>query len=163
MMISDFAMSNYYVKNNISGKSGGKFPFKSPEQYKDSDILGFEPDRFALGVLLCLLFSNKHPCGYTSIQVLKRNPKKLKRGWENWANRGPRKIDIKNYKLKGLIEQLLSVIPDRRPTFSECFDIIQSEFEACHRQQAERSLFYIDYFKGEYNNVPRSELPNRYN
>ena len=26
MMISDFAMSNYYLKNKVEGKSGGKFP-----------------------------------------------------------------------------------------------------------------------------------------
>jgi len=163
MMISDFAMSNYYLKNNIAGKAGGKFPFKAPEQYKDSGIVGFEPDRFALGVLLCLLFSNRHPCGYAGSQVLNKNPKKIKGGWEKWSSSGARIVNVKNAKIQGLIGRLLSKTPDERPTFTECFDQIQSEYIACNKEQAEVSMFYMNYFKGEYNDVPRKELPHRHN
>ncbi|MEM9272037.1 MAG: protein kinase [Cyanobacteria bacterium P01_F01_bin.143] len=162
MMISDFAMSNYYLKNNIDGKAGGKFPFKAPEQYKNSDLMCFQPDRFALGVLLCLLFSNKHPCGHSAAQVLKKNPKKIKGGWENWAKNGERVIQVKNKKLKKLIEKLLLAWPSQRPSFSDCFAQIQSEYESYYPEQAKISINLINCSKDEYDKVPRENLRHKY-
>jgi serine/threonine protein kinase len=163
MMISDFAMSNYYLKDQIAGKSGGKFPFKAPEQYKESKISGFSPDKFSLGVLLCLLFSKKHPCGHLASQVLKRNPKKLKTSWETWAKEGQRKIDVSNLKLKNLILRLLSVEPLCRPSYEECFSSIKELYEDEYKSDFETSMFYINYFDKQHMDWPREELKVRVN
>lgn len=163
MMLSDFAMSNYYLKDNVAGKSGGKFPFKAPEQYKESEITDFYPDRFSLGVLLCLLFSNKHPCGYSAAQVLKKNPKKLKTSWETWAKEGQRTIDISNSKLKDLILRLLSVEPLCRPSYEECLGCIKELYKDKYTNDFETSMFYIDYFDKQHMDWPREELKVRVN
>lgn len=162
MMISDFAMSNYYLKNQIDGKSGGKFPFKAPEQYKNTNIDGFEPDKFALGVLLCLLFSGKHPCGYLAHQVLKKNPKKLKTSWETWSNEGERNIAVSNSTIKGLIENLLSSSPKGRPSYEECFKVISLQYQAGYPSEYDTSLFYIDYFDKQHSDWPIEELKCKY-
>lgn len=163
MMISDFAMSNYYIKNQVAGKSGGKFPFKAPEQYENSNLVGFAPDRFALGVLLCLLFSGKHPCGHLARQVLKKNPKKLKTSWETWSKEGQRDITVSNETLGRLIERLLSVNPKERPNYEECFNIISGQYEAFDASEYETTLYYIDYFDKQCCDRPREELKFRVN
>lgn len=160
MMISDFAMSNYYKKNKIDGKCGGKFPFKAPEQYKNSNIIEFEPDRFSLGVLLCMLFSNQHPCGFLPSQILKKNPKKF--SWECWANHGERIINVDNKIICNLIVRLLSKEPLERPDFKECFDVLKQEYFKFDFKQAEISIFQIDYFDKEHCEYPREKLKCKY-
>jgi serine/threonine protein kinase len=163
LMISDFAMSNYYLKNNIDGKSGGKFPFKAPEQYSSMDIKGFEPDRFALGVILCMLFTNKHPCGHTSSQVLKKNPKKLKTSWDKWALEGQRSVEFHNDTIVDLIIGLLCPVPGSRPNFNHCFDVLKQEFRKHDSAQCEISKFYIDYFESQSIDYPREKIKFRVN
>ncbi|HBR1488351.1 TPA: protein kinase family protein [Klebsiella quasipneumoniae subsp. similipneumoniae] len=164
MMISDFAMSNYYLKNNVEGKAGGKFPFKAPEQYEFNSVDGFYPDKFALGVLLCILFSSKHPCGYPAKEMLRKNIKnRYKINWEKWALSGDRVIDLKNSTIRELIIQLLSVDPEKRPNYDQCFNIIKSEFEKVNKEQCDFSLFYIDYFDGLHDEWPREQLKIRVN
>src|SRR5690554_1734545 len=161
MMISDFAMSNYYIKDQVSGKSGGKFPFKAPEQYKGSSLKGFSPDKFALGILLCIMFSGKHPCGHTASQVLKKNPKKLKTSWETWSKSNDNIINVDNVAVKNLIGALLSTNPEERPGFDECFRIIKEQYQTLHPSEYETSMFYINYFDQEHENWPRKELKVR--
>lgn len=163
MMISDFAMSNYYIKDQVAGKSGGKFPFKAPEQYKESEITNFSPDKFSLGVLLCLLFTSKHPCGHSASQVLKKNPKKLKTSWETWAKEGQRTIDISDSKLNDLILRLLSVEPLCRPSYEECIECIKKLYKDKYTNDFETSMFYIDYFDKQHMDWPREELKVRVN
>lgn len=164
MMISDFAMSNYYLKNHVEGRAGGKFPFKAPEQYTSSDINGFSPDKFSLGVLLCILFTNKHPCGNSAKEMLKKNVKKrFKINWERWALSGDRVIDLENSAIRELIVQLLSIAPEKRPSYDRCFNIIKSEFEKINKEQCYFSLFYIDYFDGLHGEWPREQLKIRVN
>lgn len=163
MMISDFAMSNYYIKDQVAGKSGGKFPFKAPEQYNDSEIIGFAPDKFSLGVLLCLFFSGKHPCGHSASQVLKKNPKKLKTSWETWAKEGQRKVDVSDLRLKNIILKLLSVEPASRPSYEECFSCIKELYKGKYENDFNTSIFYINYFDKQHMEWPREELKIRVN
>lgn len=163
MMISDFAMSNYYLKDQVAGKSGGKFPFKAPEQYKESQVEGFDPDKFSLGILLCLLFSGKHPCGNSAAQVLKKNPKKPKTSWETWSNEGRRMIDIDNSRLSGLIDGLLSVQPLQRPSYEECFRCVKDLYKEKYPNDFKISMFYIDYFDKQLMDWPREKLEVRVN
>lgn len=163
MMISDFAMSNYYVKNNIDGRAGGKFPFKAPEQYKDSQLSGFKPDRFALGVLLCMLFTGKHPCGFKKNQVLKKNPKKLKTSWETWAHSETKTVSFHNTEVSNLISKLLSTEPEERPNHKECFVVIRKQFEKFNPNEYSTAMFYIEYFDRQYSAYPREKLRTRVN
>lgn len=163
MMISDFAMSNYYVKNNIAGRAGGKFPFKAPEQYEDSQLSDFEPDRFALGVLLCMLFTGKHPCGYGPEQILRNNPKKLKTSWKTWANSGTKTVDFHNDEVTNLIIKLLSTEPNERPDYKECFDVIRTQFKAFNSDEYSNAMFYIGYFDQQHSSYPREKLRTKVN
>ena len=163
MMISDFAMSNYYVKNNIDGRAGGKFPFKAPEQYKDSQLSDFEPDRFALGVLLCMLFTGKHPCGFKQNQVFKKNPKKLKTSWKTWAHSGSKTVNFHNNEVSNLISSLLSTEPEERPNYNECFGVIRKQFEIFNPNEYSTAMFHIDYFDKQYSAYPRDKLSTRVN
>lgn len=163
LRISDLAMSNYYIMDQVAGRSGGKFPFKAPEQYKDSEIIGFAPDRFSLGVFLCLFFSGKHPCGHSALQVLKKNPKKLKTSWETWAKEGQRKVDISDSSLKDLILKLLSVEPISRPSYEECFSCIKGLYKSKYESDFNASMSYINYFDKQRIECPREEIKVRVN
>ncbi|MFH8136346.1 protein kinase [Pantoea osteomyelitidis] len=163
LMISDFAMSNYYIKNNIDGKSGGKFPFKAPEQYSSTNIEGFKPDHFALGVILCMLFTNKHPCGYQPNEILRKNPKKLKTSWESWAVVGKMTVDFHNENVANLILSLLCPEPNARPDFKRCFEVLEQEFQKHDSVQCEISKFYIEYFEKQSIDYPREKINFRLN
>ncbi|ENC6655722.1 protein kinase [Aeromonas hydrophila] len=126
VMISDFGMANYFIKDPIQGKSGGKFAYKAPEQY-DKNIRGFSPDLFALGVILCLIFTNKHPTGKTVDFALKKSPK-LKQGWECWAKNGKRIIECGSEIIQDLITRLLSSNPHYRPSLEHVYDVLFTEF-----------------------------------
>jgi len=72
LYMSDLGIADLYDPELSANKFGGKFPFKAPEQYKEVQVKGFAPDIFALGILLTLLFSKRHPSGLSLNQINKK-------------------------------------------------------------------------------------------
>lgn len=151
IMISDFAMSNYYIKDYVKGKRGGKYGYIAPEQYPVGPK-GFSPDKFALGVIMCMLFSGKHPNGDSLSHIFELSTDRdceLK----NWTLYGERLVDVENAIIKELISNLLSVQPTNRITYKKCYEKLCEEFLKFDRLNAQICLGYIEYFKSEYSNA----------
>lgn len=111
LYISDLGIANLYKAETSENKFGGKFAFKAPEQYPENKIKGFAPDVFSLGVICSLLLTKKHPCGHEIKKINRRNPKKPKNGWLNWAKSGERIIEYHNHEIKEVIIQMLNSDP----------------------------------------------------
>jgi hypothetical protein len=148
IMISDFAMSNYYVKDHEKGKRGGKYGYIAPEQYPMGPS-GFSPDKFALGVIMCMLFSGKHPNGDGLSHVFKLSSDT---SWElkNWTLHGERLVDVGNKIIKELILNLLSVQPSHRTNYKKCYKKVYVEFSKFDHLNAKIFSEYNEYFKGDY-------------
>ncbi|MFQ1977340.1 protein kinase domain-containing protein [Aeromonas veronii] len=160
MMISDFGMADYYVKDSVKGRRGGKFAFRAPEQYENSNEAEFfEPDLFALGVILSLLFDGKHPTGKTVTFALSRSPSYNKSGgWSGWAQTGERKVDCENRRVRDLILSLLSVCPKNRPSLNYCYDVLFDEFSKVDPFMAAYLQRSIAEYEDSYNQSKQGKL-----
>jgi serine/threonine protein kinase len=122
--IADFGVVNAY----LNGHPGGTNVYKAPEQY-DIKIFPecFEPDIFAVGIIIAELFQGYHPAALDKDkdkQIRTWKGKKLKR----WVLSG-----IRNYKtaendsevsLIKLIDEMLSPNPCLRPSFESCYGVL---------------------------------------
>ncbi|HDM8174871.1 TPA: protein kinase [Vibrio harveyi] len=159
VMISDFGMANYFLKDPVQGKAGGKFAYKAPEQY-DKSIDGFAPDLFALGVILCMMFTGMHPTGEDAAFALKKSPK-LKQGWSSWAKNGERLVNCANQKVTKLILSLLEPMPNDRPSLQHVFDTLLAEFETLDKGQSINARFLFKFFEETYIKDKKSILEVR--
>lgn len=158
IMISDFAMSNYYVKDHEKGKRGGKYGYIAPEQYPTGPK-GFSPDKFALGVIVCMLFSGKHPNGHDSSDIFKLNSD-TNCEMKNWTLHGERLVYVENKVIKDLICNLLSVQPNHRISYRKCYKKVYGEFSRLDNINAKIFSKYIEYFESYYSikNTNRPKL-----
>lgn len=122
--IADFGVANAY----LNGHPGGTNVYKAPEQYDIELFSGcFEPDIFAVGIIIAELFQGYHPAALDKDkdkQIRNWKGKKLKR----WALSG-----IRNFKaaesdnevsLIKLIDEMLSPNPSLRPSFESCYSVL---------------------------------------
>lgn len=78
------------------GGGGGKFPFKAPEQYYPKKHDSYNPDIFALGTMIYMLFTNKHPNGLSKAEAL--NPNTSSSKFSNWVfNEKVISLENRNY------------------------------------------------------------------
>lgn len=160
VMISDFGMANYFLKNPVSGRSGGKFAYKAPEQY-ENDIIGFAPDLFALGVILCMMFTGKHPTGKDAKFALKKSPK-LNGGWSSWAENGQRTVSCETEGMTNMITSLLNPNPEKRPSLRQVFDTLLAEFDKSNKAQSTYAKSLLEYFENMYVNDKKNTLVIRH-
>ena len=147
LYISDLGIADLYDPETSTNKFGGKWAFRSPEQYPEGqNIKGFAPDIFALGVILTLLFTRTHPSGLLLHQVNKRNPKNPKGGWLNWAINGERIIKSKDNSINEAILKMLSPLPSERPKIEDIFSVINESLLTHNANIYSHMNFYFGYF-----------------
>jgi len=125
--IADFGLANALIE---AGVLGGSNPYRASEQfplyYKTKIGIeelqsgrSFDPDVFALGVIITEMITGKHPCGLSSNEVVRAASDS--RFWERWSIEGERLVEIKDEELKGLVLKMLDPRPSKRPTLEEVY------------------------------------------
>ncbi len=136
--ISDFGMLSLYdILGPSIGAIGGKFPFKAPEQYSKSQWLeitgnpkprnGFNPDKFALGVIIYMLLTGTHPNGINNKKTLNRNTSGS--AFWNWALSEP-KISLPDDPFESIINECLNTSPNLRPELNNILKVCLKELES---------------------------------
>jgi serine/threonine protein kinase len=126
--VADFGLANAWIE---AGIPGGSNPYKAPEQFtlryskekaKEIHKMGlFNPDVFALGIILTEMITSKHPSGLSSNDVINEKIARNSEFWSNWSVKGARIIDIQNGELKKLILRMLEVNALKRPKLEEVY------------------------------------------
>ncbi len=147
--IADFGVANAY----LNGHPGGTNVYKAPEQYDIEMFSGcFEPDVFAVGIIIAELFQGYHPAALD-----KDNDNKI-RNWtgrrlKNWTLSGTR-----NYKaaesdnevsLIKLIDEMLSPNPSLRPSFESCYSVLSEIL----RLSDAKSFEFLDALISHYDRI----------
>lgn len=162
--IADFGLADAWRE---VGAPRGTFPYMAPEQYvskrtpksvreeiKQVSPKEFNPDVFAVGVILTEMLTGHHPCGKHRIVVEKlRDWNK----WKKWAESGRRIIkldqDKSPQKLKRLIEMMLNPNPQDRPSleyiFEHLMDLLKEKDDTTY-QQLKLVLEYYDKLSNYY-------------
>lgn len=157
--VADFGLANALIE---AGILGGSNPYRAPEQFPcyleakiGDEVLRserpFDPDVFALGVIITEMITGKHPCGLSSDEALRlANDSRF---WEQWSIRGERLVEIENKGLKELALKMLNPRPSERPELEEVYrglmEILRSIDPRVH-EQLEVSLMYWDDLAKEY-------------
>lgn len=147
--IADFGVANAY----LNGHPGGTNVYKAPEQYDINMFSGsFEPDIFAVGIIIAELFQGYHPAALDKDEdkrIRSWTGKKLKR----WALSG-----IRNYKapesdsevyLIKLIDEMLSPNPNERPSFESCYGVLSEIL----RMSDPKSFEFLDALISHYDRI----------
>ncbi|MDZ6772168.1 protein kinase, partial [Escherichia coli] len=147
--IADFGVANAY----LNGHPGGTNVYKAPEQYDIELFSGcFEPDIFAVGIIIAELFQGYHPA------ALDKDKDKRIRNWKGkklkrWALSG-----IRNYKaaesdnevsLIKLIDEMLSPNPSLRPSFESCYSVLSEIL----RLSDAKSFEFLDALISHYDRI----------
>jgi len=82
----------------------------------------FNPDVFALGVILTKMLTGKHPSGIPSSDVMKEEIARNSSFWHDWSIYGARIVDVENEELKQLILRMLNPNPKFRPSLEEVYN-----------------------------------------
>jgi serine/threonine protein kinase len=147
VIVADFGMVNIYrILGADSGKIGGKFAFKAPEQYskgeqpkeyKEARYSEFTPDIFAFGVIMYMLFTGKHPNGLNVSEALNKNT----RGsiFKRWAFSNP-KVTLTNKRLESLINACLSENPSLRPSVEVIYNFCTEELRLIDKNALENLI-----------------------
>lgn len=141
--ISDFGIANLIKKiGPTEGGNGGKFPFKAPEQYNPKGYASYNPDIFALGVIIYMLFTNKHPNGLSKVKALNKNTSSSE--FKKWVFNA--KIDLENGIIEQLINQTLDENPSNRPSAEELYKVLMEELKKLNQNTSENLKLRFDYF-----------------
>lgn len=142
--ISDFGIANLIKRiGPTKGGGGGKFPFKAPEQYYPKKDDSYNPDIFALGIMIYMLFTNKHPNGLSKAKAL--NPNTSSSKFSKWAF-NTKVITLNNKTIEQLINQALQLNPSDRPTAESFYNILMGELEKLDKKTYDNLKLRLDYF-----------------
>lgn len=142
--ISDFGIANLIKRiGPTKGGGGGKFPFKAPEQYYPKKHDSYNPDIFALGTMIYMLFTNKHPNGLSKAEAL--NPNTSSSKFSNWVF-NEKVISLENKTIEELINQALQVNPSGRPTSEIFYNTLMGELEKHDKKTYDNLKLRLDYF-----------------
>jgi serine/threonine protein kinase len=150
--ISDFGMIDLYNSLGPSkGAIGGKFPFKAPEQYSlaEREHVGkgqapyktFKPDTFALGVIIYMLFTGKHPNGLTAEKALNKNTSSSR--FKNWALTHP-KVSMDYWVFEEIVNGCLKDDPSERPLLLSIFNLCLEELNKTDKNAYDNLLLRFD-------------------
>jgi len=147
LKVSDLGNANLKFEFGEGGRQGGKHPYKSPEQYRKYKYTDFEPDIFALGVMLYMFMTNEHPSGNLASKVLE-DYEKIGDGsyWKDWACSDKNYTKIKNTALKKLLESMTSENPGERPSLVFIYKTLINQLTILSSCSADYLLFLFDYF-----------------
>ena len=132
--IGDFGMANIWAE--LGTNSNGTRQYMAPEQYSPDKFESFEPDVFAVGVILTMLLTNMHPSG---------RPKEFKgwrrTRWESWANDFERggldDLGIPDSRLTILIKKMLNPNPDERVSAEAALDEVLKILASTDRRNSD--------------------------
>lgn len=147
--IADFGMANLRERIGLTiGGSGGKFPYKAPEQYEPKKYTIYNPDIFALGIMVYMLFTGKHPNGLDNEKALQKSTPERK--FKSWILLEEKNIEpIKNTDLQSYINRMFQNNPAERPALEDFYTFILKELEKENfgvHYQLVGLLDYIDVF-----------------
>ena len=143
--LADFGVVNAWD----DGHAGGTNCYKAPEQYDGTTAEGFEPDIFAVGVIMAELYQGYHPATTDpETGVQKWRGSKLKK----WAEKGlhhfsPSQCDSA-LELLQLIKEMLHNQPSERPCLENCYSrlmTILGRLSPRAIQRLELTFEYYDY------------------
>jgi serine/threonine protein kinase len=128
LKISDFGIANLREKlGPTMGGAGGKFPFKAPEQYEVHRYENYEPDVFALGVMIYMLLNGKHPNGLINEIALKSSTRSSH--FKKWINAGT-EIELENQAIANVLNQALNKDPSKRVKPEDMLTVFMAELHA---------------------------------
>ena len=145
--IADFGLANAWKE---AGIPGGTNPYRAPEQFSLRVPINmlekyFNPDVFALGIMLVEMITGHHPCGLTWEEVEKKAHKT--RFWEYWALNGGRIIrGINEPRLKKLLEQMLNPVPNERPSLEEVYNELMEILKSVNFRIYEQLRLLLEYY-----------------
>lgn len=127
LKISDFGIANLREKlGPTMGGAGGKFPFKAPEQYEVHRYENYDPDVFALGVMLYMLLKGEHPNGLTNEKALKSSTRSS--NFKNWVDAGT-EIKFENQPIADVLNQALNRDPSKRAKPEDILTVFLAELQ----------------------------------
>ena len=164
--VSDFGMVDLYnILGPSKGAIGGKFAFKAPEQYtweerknsqtKTTRYSGFKPDTFALGVIIYMLLTGKHPNGMPVNRALNKNTSGSI--FKAWAFANPA-ITMEDDIFESIINDCLREEPAQRPSLDSIFAVCLSELEKIDRNAYDNILLRFD--QGDKFNAYQPKIEN---
>jgi len=145
--IADFGLANAWKE---AGIPGGTNPYRASEQFAQQIPSNlpeeyFNPDVFALGVILTEMITGFHPCGLSWEKVKKiASDTKF---WQNWALNGERVLrGIDEPRLKQLITRMLDPAPNNRPSLEEVYNMLMEMLKDINREVYEQLKLQLEYY-----------------
>lgn len=140
IVIADFGMAKLRDRiGPIKGGGGGKFFYIAPEQYVRDFYEDYNPDIFALGVMIYMIFTGKHPSGLENAVFFKmeedaktceQKEQEMKKKSRKWASSKNKKIEpLENTDLQNYINGMLKKDPAERPNLDDFHAFLLKELK----------------------------------
>jgi len=152
--IADFGLANAWLE---AGRPGGSNPYRAPEQFiykhvsreKAEELYReglFNPDVFALGIILTEMLTGKHPSGIPSSEVMREEIAGNTGFWEKWSIDGERVVEVDDEDLKQLILRMLNQNPKHRPSLEEVYSELMRILKNLNPDLYEYVETYLNYY-----------------
>lgn len=141
--VADFGMANAFYEVDMPQ---GSYPYMAPEQYIPEKYDSFEPDIFALGVILFEMITGKHPCDKKTKEVWNEWTRNK---WKSWAF-NESKFDEKLYSIpkdiKSIIKKMLITNPEDRPSENEILDEVLIYLKKKDNETTKQLRLMFEYY-----------------
>ncbi len=136
-LLSDFGLMDRFRSAEGESVAYGSQPYMAPEQFNPSAFGSYNPDVFAVGVLLHEMATGVHPCGRKTSE---RSKSWNRSRWQKWANEGSKTLHIdesdRGKVLSALIQDMLKPDPLDRLSVNEALkrtlDLLREENPAIY-------------------------------